>query len=596
MNTELECGRCGDTFKTGDEMIAHLEDSHNLTEAEAKSLYSELFENRQPEDRNQESDQGDDPAFSDEPYVSQRKKEDVSPTDGSTEDFIINSAETDSAAEATSASAETRDENPGSGSTDDGTSDTRADSTDDGPSVDGKLDSPEDNQAKWFIFGVGGCGGNLVDSIILRYETVKENGSGIHEGWERATRGLTAANTNTNRELYQTYYVQEYREDDAQTVTGGLKIGFKPGGGAYWKIGEELANWTFNKNDDDFAGDFWGPSADHRRILDAQAVLFLHSAVKGTGTGATPIIAEELDAAEGEPEVELDMVDPTTPKFSLSVLPSSDCDDIEKTNGLIGFANLAQTMDAIIPVDNENLGNAPNSVSVSIEGTEGYQVHNHRKENGILVSFLETFTFASVGGGRESAIQGEGFDPQDAYVPARTMLPVDSSPGDEPAIVMAPAYGTTKTGTDGFTRNELHNLMTNTLTEGKLVDFDHTTAWGGSFVFEAPLDQDQQVKNVCEENFDDLIQKSEHLNIDPHSDQGKQATPSRNYFVFRRDIDEVRLWALLYNPEMPRLERWRNWASEQQGGPERYQSDLGERWKKIEDVFSRLGRQKRPGS
>lgn len=461
-------------------------------------------------------------------------------------------------------------------------------------SVGGRLDTVEtDRDYKWFLFGVGGCGGNLVDAVILRSETLKDGREGLHDAWPDAVRGIATVNTNTADELLGTYYAQEYRDRSARNVAEdhGLGPDGVQGAGAVEQIGAEAAEWTFNRDELDFAGNYLGRAADIDRINDAQAVIFLHSAVKGTGTGATPVIASELDAALGSSgENGFSMLNTGLTKFSVSVLPDQTADVQEKCNGIVGFSRLAQQIDAIIPIDNKSLEDPPDNLRVSIDGGEQYQFHNHRDRNRMLMSFLETFTLSGVrmGGDTDGMMRGDGFDLEDAYNPARNLRAGD---GSDMAVVMAPAYGILRTGGRKFDRDGLSNLVTNTLTEGKLVDFDHTTGWGGAFLVEAPQEQDDHVRSVFDRHFDEIIERPEHLNTREDVTDSPQMFPTRQQYAFRTDIDSIRLWALVYNPEIPRISQWRDWAEKHREGQQNYQKRLDDKWDEIESLFDVLGRE-----
>ena len=588
MKPETKCEECGKEFDSPKDLEVHLDLDHDGNHlAEMDKLPTEQAQG--------EDDSDDDEIITD---VEQQNVNDQSETRANSDSGSTDRPEPsarDSSEEASSAQYSDTSTTGANGSIKEG--------SEKGVSLNGYLDKADEAQAKWFLFGVGGCGGNLIDSVILRSETIRNNEQGLRNLWPRALRGLASVNSNNTEELYQTHYVQEYRDDDPETVSALNSVGPPsiPGGGAVYAAGEELAEWVFEQDKKDFAGDKWGKAASHRRISDAQAVIFFHSSVKGTGSGATPVIANALDEAlSPDEDWDLDLVDPTATKFSISVLPSSGCGGLERSNGLVGFARLIKTMDAVIPVDNENLVNARaanESISVKIDGTEGYQLHKHRKANETLVSFLETFTFASIAGGEDATIQGDGFDPTDAYRPAR-FLYTDSESQDKttPAVVMAPAYGTIKTGRNKFNETALNNLVINTLTEGKLIDFDHTTAWGGSFVIEAPTDHSDHIKTVCDQHFQDTIKTPEILNIDSDGAEEGQMFPTRRYDIYRDDIDTVRMWALIYNPEMKRLNKWRDWAESHRDGPEEYQVQLRNRWDEIEDLFTLLGRKNRGSS
>lgn len=624
MSTKITCDECGKEFETPTDLHQHLELNHQMGADEALQRHPVLMESatgtvadEQPEVTFPENDmsagESTGPEVPDEETTDEvsatfsEEPVDVSGTnrDGKTNDAGEEPAsEGPAETEGVSVSQESVDMSPSTSGSD--PSRTReapdpnvssGETTEDSESVravdqDGHLDQFDaDRNYRWFLFGVGGCGGNLIDSVILRSETLRNGAMELDDAWPEAVRGIATVNTNSADELDGTYYAQTYRSKDARDIAREYKIGPDgiEGAGAVEKIGSQAAQWTFEQAEDDFAGLQWGGAADHSRISSAQAVIFLHSAVKGTGTGATPVIARELDAAVGDNNIDLDMLNTGLTKFSVSVLPDSTADELETSNGIVGFARLAKQVDAIIPFDNESLDETPDSLRANIEGTSNYQVHKYRERNEILVSFLETFAFSGVrkGGDEDSVMGGDGFDLEDAYNPARVL---NTDDGNDMAVVMAPAYGEIRTGSGEFTQQALESLVTNTLTEGKLVDFDHETGWGGAFLFETPQSQHKQVEEVVNRHFDDIVERPEHLNTGEDAVEGDQMFPTRAQYLFRSDIDSVRLWALIYNPEMSRLTRWRNWGERHRGGPQQYQQRLDEKWDEIESVFSLLGR------
>lgn len=628
MSTKITCDECGKEFETPTDLHQHLELDHQMESDEALQRHPELMDSATgtiADDQPEVTFPGEDVSAAENSGVDAEPEEpdeatsdeggvtyDEEPVD--TSGIDPNKGTNDTGDEApgkapadggVSVSRESVDASPDASERDlSGTSGAAEPNTSGGESSgatesvravdqDGHIDQFDaDQNYRWFLFGVGGCGGNLIDSVILRSETLRDGSMELDDAWPEAVRGVATVNTNSADELDGTYYAQEYRSKDARDIAREYKIGPDgiEGAGAVEVIGSQAAQWTFQQTENDFAGLQWGGAADHSRINTAQAVIFLHSAVKGTGTGATPVIAQELDAAVGDNSIDdLPMLNPGLTSFSVSVLPDSTADDLETSNGIVGFARLAKQVDAIIPFDNENLDGIPDSLRANIEGTNNYQVDKYRERNESLISFLETFAFSGVrkGGDEDSVMGGDGFDLEDAYNPARVLK---TGEGNNLAVVMAPAYGKIRTGSGEFTEQSLESLVTNTLTEGKLVDFDHETGWGGAFLFETPQSQHKQVETVVNRHFDDIVERPEHLNTGEDAMEGDQMFPTRTQYLFRSDIDSVRLWALVYNPEMSRLEQWRNWAESHRGGPQQYQQRLDKKWDEIESVFSLLGR------
>jgi hypothetical protein len=616
----LKCQECGEEFEDADALVEHSRVVHDMNDNEIQLLYKDLDILEFGESgtgstrasRREESSTDTDPnEFTAD--SGSHESEGTRRTTGSYDSEATNTGAGDEylkneSSYGDSGSSRSTEQPVDGGSISD--TDSRSDTDDEEQVTVENIDGLLDNEGgqKWFLFGVGGCGSNLLDAIITRAKYLDGEDEELREAWQRAVRGVVAVNTNNRVELANTYFAQEYVGEPDEV---GRKYSIGPeekqgGGGIEW-AGDELAQWTFENDDTEFAMRQWGVRANRHRVDSAQAVVFLHSSVKGTGAGSTPRIARELGNATGG-DYDFDYVqDDGVTKFDFSILPEGD--DLEPTkrhNGLVGLARSIQEMDAVVPLDNENLRNADPELrsNIAVEETDGYQVSSHLPENEVFISLFETLSFATVGkgGGEAGTIQGEGFDPEDAINPAVGMLPADGWNATPPSgrnvelqledigILMAPAFGRYDPRDEDFTERMLKQLVGKVFTTGKLVKFDHTTAWGGTFLFEAPADRKEEVRRVVGDHLRSTLADPSNLDFDP-DESIDVPTPDR--FVFREDRDDIRLWALLYNPQFGWVNDWYDWAEEKRGNGDRLGRRMADCWPQVESLKAIMGRESR---
>lgn len=622
MPDTLNCDGCEETFEYEDTLVGHLRSVHDMNDDEIQMLYPNLdtiqfgsseegpdrASRREPSDLGSpgtDSAESASDGGSHESNGNERTTAGYGPGTTSTrasDEFV---KDEDSFGDDGSGRNTERTGKKESVSDTDSSDDTDAEE-EESVEIDGLLDN-EDGQ-KWYLFGVGGCGSNLLDAIITRVEYLDEADEELRDAWQRAVHGVVALNTNNRVELANTYFAQEY-VGEPEKVAKDYSIGpeKKQGGGGIEWAGDELAKWTFDNDGREFAGTKWGPRASWYRVDSAQAVVFLHSSVKGTGAGSTPRIAQELSDVTGG-DYDFDIVqDEGVTKFDFSVLPEGD--DLEPTkkhNGLVGLARAVQQMDAVIPLDNENLREADPKLrsNIAVEETDGYQVSSHLPENEVFISLFETLSFATVGkgGGETRTVQGEGFDPEDAINPATGMLPADdwnATPEsgsnvelllDDIGILMAPAFGRYDPRGEPFSKRMLRQLVGNAFTTGKLVEFDQSTAWGGTFLFEAPADRKDEIRDIVGEHLRPILADPSNLDFDPE-ESIDVPTPER--FVFREGMDDVRLWALLYNPQFGWVNDWYDWAEEKRGNGDRLGERMADCWPQVESLKAIMGRESR---
>jgi len=446
---------------------------------------------------------------------------------------------------------------------------------------------------KWFLIGVGGAGNNILDAVLLRRATLEENNERRARIWQGGLAGYGLLNTNVS-ELEQTYYAQEEKGYSRNDLLPNCIIGFGEhdyaGAGYRWDHGRDLTEADFADGADPFS-ERWALRPD--RIQDSQAVMFVHSVTKGTGCGATPVLAEKLrDTVLDNGYVV------SKPLFSSVVIPSegtqySSFGGRAKVNGVVGLARTSRTVDAIIPFDNKRLEDAGADIRPRIDRLGEYNPPQYVEANKPLVAFLEAFTMSSVPQflDRDStmAIKGDVFDPADSFRPVQDKYPRDPDRDFSPAVVLAPVLGRSRA--NSFDESKLELLVRNALFQNKLAEFDPTTAWGGTFLVYGPEEKMQEVSQfigdgtlaniIGGEEFLDAGQATGIESVDIHVKQ--LVTPY---------LDDVFLWGTLWNPEMPTIESMYDHAlTLKQEGNSQQAENVREVWDEVEALFSCLGRE-----
>ncbi|MFB6198365.1 MAG: cell division protein FtsZ, partial [Halobacteriaceae archaeon] len=257
------------------------------------------------------------------------------------------------------------------------------------------MDESDSYGKKWYMIGVGGAGNNIIDAILLRRATLERNNEDRAQVWKGGLAGFGSLNTNV-AELEQTYYAQVVRDFERADILSNAIIGFGrssySGAGYRWDIGQKLMEADFE--DSDPFVERWDMTKT--AIRDAQAVMFLHSVTKGTGCGATPVLANFI-----REEVLDDSYVVGKPMLSSVVLPSegsaySEFGGRAKTNGVVGLTRLSEAVDAIIPFDNARLKQVQADIRPRIENIEAYNPPHYAELNRPLVAFLEAFTMSSI--------------------------------------------------------------------------------------------------------------------------------------------------------------------------------------------------------
>jgi len=447
---------------------------------------------------------------------------------------------------------------------------------------------------KWLMIGVGGAGNHIIDAILMRRDTLHERNDALAGVWEGGLADYGSINTNIV-ELADTYYAQVDREYDRQQLLTNSMIALgqhnHQGAGRRWTVGRKLMRADFD-GETNALRDRWDIS--EKSLEASQAVMLVHSVTKGTGCGATPVLAENLrEMADGLREVEELAV--TKPILSSVVIPKEDeFGGSEMVRGVVGMAHLSRAVDGIIPFDNERLGEVKADISVNIDDGQlrAYNPRNYVDINKLLVAFLEAFTMSSTPQNydREATqrINGEVFDVPDSFRPAEPKYPMDGDSDHQPAVIMAPVIG--RSHASSFDRSTLNTLARTALFKGQLIDFEPDTAWGGSFMIYGPEEKMADIAPLV--NAGEL---SEILSGEEFLDRGSVG-PGKSIDLYVNqlvvpEMDSVHLWGVLWNPTVPPLVRMYEHVKELTEQSESQQAEnVREVWPLVEALFGAMGR------
>lgn len=482
----------------------------------------------------------------------------------------------------------------------DGAADLGGGAADGDPAGDG-ADTPDglDNEfddtygKKWFVIGVGGAGNNIVDSILMRRETLRERNDPRARIWEGGLAGYGILNTNI-AELEQTYYTQEVkgysRTDLLSNAIIGQGVHNYQGMGRRWDHGKKVMEADFEDGNNPFQTR-WDMSP--QQLRDAQAIMFIHSVTKGTGCGATPVLAEKTRELLHDDDFVISKA-----FLSSVVLPQQNSPEMEyggkaTINGVVGLAQLSSAVNAIIPFDNGRLDSVEKDIRPDVDNIEQYIPGHYAHLNKPLIAFLEAFTMSStpqfVEREATMSIHGDVFDVADSFRPVEDKYPLDRNAKHRPAVILAPILGRARG--EQVSESMLETLASSAFYQNKLAKFNPQTAWGGTFLLYGPEEKMQKVSNfVSDGTFQSIIGNEDFLHtadkpgvesIDIHVEQ--LVTPA---------LDDLYLWGTLWNPEMPSLNQMYEHAREikEHAGSAQGQN-LREIWDQVDPLFSCLGRE-----
>lgn len=443
---------------------------------------------------------------------------------------------------------------------------------------------------KWYIIGIGGAGNHILDALLLRRETLARNNDPLASVWEGGLAGYLSLNTNV-AELGETYYARVDRGYDADQVRSqGIianKVHDGSGAGRQWTVGRDLMDWEFSEERNPILDGRW--PVEEQNIKGAQALLYIHSVTKGTGCGATPVLARRL-----REEILDDNAIVPKPMLSAVVVPqASETGGGEMVRGVVGMATLSQAVNGIIPFDNAHLAEQVGErrdEPLDIQDIAEYNPDAYVDINHVIIEFLESFTMSStITPGSENVVSGETFDVRDSFAPVLDKYRVDPDREYDPAVVMAPAVGRSRA--TSFDRSTLELLANSALKQGKLAEFDPATAWGGTFLIYGPENAMDEIGPLVNDGvLKDVLGSEEFLasndidgaaSVDIYTDQ-----------LVVPHVDTVHLWGLLWNPKLPPLERMYDYAKRRkEEGTSREAQTIQEIWDLIDPLFGSLGRE-----
>lgn len=577
---EIVCELC-DSPVLGSGLVDHLRNSHpnspSSVERHYPNLYEEVVENESNEDSDAKivgrPDEGDSDSANEEQEQWPNTESDNS------------------------------DQDPDEWTTDSGTVD-KIENIDDSDS-EKDVESPANAQGyeKWYMLGVGGGGGNIIDAILLRRQTLIDNDDPLAAAWNGGIREVACLNTNTDSELSGTYFADEYTKGSTVDAAARYEIGpiSAEGAGRDGEMGEQLMRMELMGEDhsgdpmqieeetlmDAELANEMGPLFSEDLMEDAQGILVFHTAVKGTGSGATPLLTKWIRENCTASSTSYGRFSQGQSIFSGLILPKGETnDELLKVNGLVGMARMSNVVDAIIPFDNKRILNLEDGIGVDIEGTKPYNLDEYTEQNESIVAWLEGATLASIPQDEvgDHNIGGGDFDVKDMYVPAETMRPrgVDVNS----AVIIAPSFGRVDMSSHNeFNMSALQDLMTSTIQGGKMVDFDHTTAWGASFVVLRPRKYENEIKDFSN-TLEELLRGPDFMDVN----EDNIPAPVAVYQVTVPGIEDAYMWGGFWNPELPRLREWYEWGEQYKDSQLGVYGRLGDNWESIEDLFRFMGR------
>jgi len=382
-----------------------------------------------------------------------------------------------------------------------------------------------------YVIGVGGCGNNLVDSLLLRNnpEGVKE--SLLKEKWDQISAGQAMVNSHLT-ELANSYYFTEIKDEQPGLAADKYAFGHD-GAGSVWERAENML--TRHMELQGSWNDQWGDDLQISRIQNASSIWLLRSAVGGTGAGATPKFAKELQYAlnnESRPRL-----------LDFPILSMGNPTNVGNVKTLIGLSRLAIEVDGTIPTDNNFLtSNTSLNNYIDIEYTDWDQMYS--EENEIISAFLEL-----MGGCLSSNHSfGNHLDVTDLYRPVEYYYPTGEG---TPISILAPALGK-------YHPDEPEATIPELFEDGKLIDFDPASAWGVSLIFCGPPDEmEKPIGNIRNQNLSDQV--NEYL----YTGEERPFDPFINaYTIGLSDLDDIWVMAFVANPEIPAISRAYNTVQE----------------------------------
>lgn len=430
-------------------------------------------------------------------------------------------------------------------------------------------DDERDVAGKWFVFGIGGAGNGILDSLLMRRRTLRDQDDPLSGVWgSGGINGYWMLNSNDS-EVWDTYYTQTDQELDEDTMITHNIIGDGRGFGDDPFRGSDITERIITE--DDF---FDRISLAPEYTKQANATLFCHSVERGTGTGMTPKVAQFL-----RDEGEWGGDDRTL--ASVAILPNDAKEGAE--NAVYGLSQLARPLDVILMFQNKRLREqefAQADIDFDL-GPEGQKL-GHEPENEVLVRFLEGLTVTSNSG---VDVRGDGFDVTDAYQPIEKYIKGNESDDDayKPAPIAAPVLAGNK---GESTEGTVEQLVFQAINHGRLVEFDPATAWGGAFLIFGPPDMMQVVNELTgADRIEEMIKNAAGLDEDERYLKLNVKSAESSSF------DQLYIIGLMWNPVIPDLDDMR---AEAEYTREQFSDrDIGELlnqcWDEVDALFENLG-------
>lgn len=412
-----------------------------------------------------------------------------------------------------------------------------------------------------YVIGIGGCGNNLIDAILLRENSKQFEENTPKEYEDQLWAGQAMINSNLT-ELANSYYFTEIKNQKARIAASQYAF-HQYGTGYDWKKGKDLLTEYLDTNSSWDAQ--WGDDLQTSCLERSNSIWLLHSAVGGTGAGATPKFTNLLQKiSENVCEI---------PVISFPILRNPrNIQTQENINTIVGLSRLSTEVDAIIPISNEQarrfgeyeqLYNEYNSVNGS-----------YSEENSAIVEFLELVGLY-LASARNS---GKYFDITETYMDFKQYYPSNKR---IPAPILAPAL---KKSTRGDLSEHLEIAVHSLFVQGKLIDFDPSTAWGVYLLFCGPPDQMKTISNnVCHNQLIDLV--TEHV--------GTEIEQSIRPFVQTHQIEfagltDTWLMAFVVNPQIPEIYQAYNIAGKYKMSETSVSKGIRDNWESIESLINAL--------
>lgn len=379
-----------------------------------------------------------------------------------------------------------------------------------------------------YVIGVGGCGNNLIDVILLRKNSEHLRGDIPKERWNEILAGQAMINSHL-AELANSYYFTEIKSQEAGIAADQYAF-HQHGAGFNREMAEDM---LLDYLDSDLPwDDLWGDDLQLSRLERARSIWLLHSAIGGTGSGAIPVFVQAMRDSLGNQF--------KTPIISFPVLNDSlNHNEQADCNTLVGLSRLSEEAEALIPMGNNQLSTLPNSDLFDIGYNDGNMAYI--EENRAIITFLEL-----VGSCLASEHDfGDFIDITDIYMPIKQYY---GSVEEAPAPILAPAM---KQSTKGHPGDHLERAISDLFEEGKLIEFDPSTAWGVSLIFCGPPDQvDNIIDKTRNPQLTDIVSKCMNSEIGRPMRQFVQT-----YHIGLSGLDNTWLIAFVANPEIPEINR-----------------------------------------